>query len=454
MKNLTLVAMLIAIIGMTNASRMKQPCFFFLEGGNGFYNLERIYKKTDVSLNAEGVTGNIQLNLCHEFVPKNCNKDWNAIGYIIDGDNCTPLTLGNSTDTATAWTYKATNPVVQVKNLLKGVAGLVKDRFMGMAPHRKYNVQLKEGVQIEKFVDQQKDFGKKRGVQIEALNTNNDIKYDLNLMLNCDKNAKEVQGLSASLSGRVLTVTLNSDDACSFDVLSFWDQLGPFKWIAEVAIAVLALAMCLFGIKIYKPSLGLIGFFAGAGASYIFASMFLDISQKETWYLWVEIGICVTLGIVCCIIQVIFEKVGFFVGGGALGYVLGNVLYDLLIHKFDTPNAVWYYVTVIVLAVIMAIVAIWLHDSILIQSTSVVGAYASVKMIGMMTGSYPDETTVVQRIEAGEQDGMPWEVYVFISMMIVLSIVGIVLQCWLLSKYPNDKEKVEAKKNNEYYNMI
>jgi len=43
---------------------------------------------------------------------------------------------------------------------------------------------------------------------------------------------------------------------------------------------------------------------------------------------------------------------------------------------------------------------------------------------------------------------------VFISMMIVLSIVGIVLQCWLLSKYPNDKEKVEAKKNNEYYNMI
>jgi len=173
---------------------------------------------------------------------------------------------------------------------------------MGMAPHRKYNVQLKEGVQIEKFVDQQKDFGKKRGVQIEALNTNNDIKYDLNLMLNCDKNAKEVQGLSASLSGRVLTVTLNSDDACSFDVLSFWDQLGPFKWIAEVAIAVLALAMCLFGIKIYKPSLGLIGFFAGAGASYIFASMFLDISQKETWYLWVEIGICVTLGIVCCII--------------------------------------------------------------------------------------------------------------------------------------------------------
>jgi len=84
--------------------------------------------------------------------------------------------------------------------------------------------------------------------------------------------------------------------------LSFWDRLGSYQWIAQSVIAALALAMCLFGIKMYKPSLGIIGFFAGAGASYIFASMFLDISQKENWYLWVEIGVCAAIGIVCCIL--------------------------------------------------------------------------------------------------------------------------------------------------------
>jgi len=75
-------------------------------------------------------------------------------------------------------------------------------------------------------------------------------------------------------------------------------------------------------------------------------------------------------------------------------------------------------------------------------------------MIGEMTGKYPDETTVVAKIHAGEIDGMPWEVYVFVSMMLVLSIVGIVLQCWLLKKYPNDKKKAEQKKESPYYNMI
>jgi len=136
-----------------------------------------------------------------------------------------------------------------------------------------------------------------------------------------------------------------------------------------------------------------------------------------------------------------------------LGYVVGTLLYDLFIHKFDNDSAVWYYVTVIVLAVIMAIVALWLHDHIIILATSIVGAYASVKMVGEMTGRFPDEVTVAQRIAAGELDGMPWEVYLFLSIMVVLAIVGLVLQCWLKAKYPTDKKK-QKEKDNEYYNMI
>lgn len=302
MRSITLVAMLIAIIGMTNASRMEKPCFFFLEGGNGFYNLERIYKKDNTEVKVPGINGNVQFNLCHGFTPENCDGKTNAIGYIIDGNNCTPLTTDNSSS-ATKWTYEAIEPVPQQNNRKLEQIHKPNNIFLGMAQHRKYHVPLKAGVEIETFPNfEEKDFGKKKGVQITANNQDTGLDYDVTFRLNCDLNAKSVQGLEASLTGRQMTITLNSDDACSFDVMSFWDRLGPFKWVAEVGIAVIALAMCLFGIKIYKPSIGIIGFFAGAGASYIFASMFLDISQKENWYLWVEIGICVALGIVCCIL--------------------------------------------------------------------------------------------------------------------------------------------------------
>jgi len=136
-----------------------------------------------------------------------------------------------------------------------------------------------------------------------------------------------------------------------------------------------------------------------------------------------------------------------------LGYVLGTLLYDLFIHKFDNESSVWYYVTVIVLAIIMAIVALWLHDHIIMLATSIVGSYACIRMIGEMTGKFPDETTVVQRIAAGDLDGMPWEVYLFMAAMVVLAIVGLIIQCWLKSKYPTDKKK-QQEKDNEYYNMI
>jgi len=303
MKAITLIAMLLAIIGLTNAYRMSKPCFFFLEKGNGFYNLERIFKKENTTMQVEGITGNVVFNLCHKFVPEHCDAKWNAIGYIVDGSNCTPLSL-RTEEAETNWDYVATDPVQPTQSLLRGVY-MLKDRFLGMAQHRKYKVQLKEGVEIEKFVKDdppQKDFGKKKGVDIVADNSKNELKYDVTFRLKCDLDAKTVQGLEGNLNDRQLTISLNHDDACSFDVMSFWDTLGNFKYVVESAIALAALAMCLCGHYWYKAAVGTIGFFGGAGAAYLFASMFLDISLKQDWYFWVEIGVCVAIGIVCCIL--------------------------------------------------------------------------------------------------------------------------------------------------------
>jgi len=86
------------------------------------------------------------------------------------------------------------------------------------------------------------------------------------------------------------------------------------------------------------------------------------------------------------------------------------------------------------LAIICAVLTIWLKEHIIILATSIVGAYACVKMIGTMAGNYPDEATVVRRIEAGEIDGMPWAVWLYLSITVVLAIVGVIVQYKIFAK--------------------
>lgn len=135
---------------------------------------------------------------------------------------------------------------------------------------------------------------------------------------------------------------------------------------------------------------------------------------------------------------------GLVAGGAALGYVLGTLLYDLFIHYLDKGETpVWYYVTVITLAIGFGVLAIFLHDHVIILACGVAGGYACIRMIGTMIGNYPAEDTIAARIKAGQYKSMPWQVYLYLSLALVLSITGIVVQC-ILKKKHDEKLDVEV----------
>lgn len=263
--------------------------------------------------------------------------------------------------------------------------------------------------------------------------------------MQCDQAAETVQNLAGtwSQSSNTLTISMASKHACTFDIVSFWDKLGNFQYVVQIVIAVASLAMCLFGIRIYKISLGIIGFLAGGGAAYLLMSLFIDVTKEQNNLLWVAIVVSVLAGVLCCVLLICIEKLGFIFGGGVLGYVLGTLLYDLFLHRFDTGTTpVVYYITIITLAIILGIVALWLHDIILILATAVGGSYTCARMIGLMLHNYPDESTIAARINAGEIQSLPVAVYIYISGMLAFAVVGIILQCCI-------KKKVEEKKANE-----
>jgi len=164
------------------------------------------------------------------------------------------------------------------------------------------------------------------------------------------------------------------------------------------------------------------------------------------------LGLSLVFGIVLALLVVFLEKVSLFFAGGFLGFIAGFNLYNLFIYKLDSSGSnVWLWVTVVVCVIICAVLALVLHDTILILATAFGGAYLAVKLIGSMIGNYPDEMIIAQKIKSGEFDSMPWVFYLYLSIIVVFGIAGTIVQC--KHKREQDKED-EAKQEAEYNKFI
>jgi len=69
-------------------------------------------------------------------------------------------------------------------------------------------------------------------------------------------------------------------------------------------------------------------------------------------------------------------------------------------------------------------------------------------MIGNMIGNYPNPINVSQDILSGKIDEFPWQVYMYFSLSVVMSIVGLAFQFHMWRK---DKKKEEKTKSQDLY---
>lgn len=442
---------IILLLSLTTLSLTKTSgaigynCFRWLEAGNGFYNLDKINssKAMEVSLQSSstGKAATLYFNPCHPISVEGCEGD-GSIGFVKDSDNnCIPLSKWTSSkdDPRTKWEFVAIDPVssysyikTKVRSLLLGLQNVADNGLKKSAEELDANLQGTP------------DLGDYKGLQLTA-NNGDALAYNFQMTMNCKKDASSITDLAASwdAQNKLYSVSFTNQHSCSFDVFSFWNKLGWGKYIVQVIAAILCLALCFAGIKMYKPSLGIIGFFAGGAACYVLLSMFWTQGVDTDWYMWVVIAISVLVGIVVCVLLVTLERFAGAVCGALLGYVIGNWIYELVLYKLDgTGTPIWYYVIVILLAIVFAILSIKIYDWMMILALSIGGSYFGVKLIGLMAGNYPDETWVANEIESGEIESLPWPVYMYLAIMVVLAIGGIVTQSVI-------KKNMDKRKKND-----
>jgi len=137
-----------------------------------------------------------------------------------------------------------------------------------------------------------------------------------------------------------------------------------------------------------------LSFFAGFGIGYIMKSKFLTL--------------------------------GFMVLGAIAGVFFGAILFTLaLVHLSDEA---WVLIlSVVVMGLLGAVLALKLKDGVMIMVTSFIGAYMFVRGISIFLGGYPGEIEIITMIREGTYD-FTISLICYLIGILVLFIWGICVQ--------------------------
>lgn len=61
-------------------------------------------------------------------------------------------------------------------------------------------------------------------------------------------------------------------------------------------------------------------------------------------------------------------------------------------------------------------------------ATSFIGSYITIRSISILFGGFPNELDLSQRLQTGVYSGMPWYVYLYLGLILILFVLGLFVQ--------------------------
>jgi len=117
-----------------------------------------------------------------------------------------------------------------------------------------------------------------------------------------------------------------------------------------------------------------------------------------------------------------FFLIGFALIGFAAGFLVGNLLYNLVLFKID--STVLYWIVCIVLGGVAAFFCVKQKHELAILTTALLGSYAFVRGISVFLGGYPSEATFYEQLKAGTAQ-FTWQFILYLVSMGLVFIGGV-----------------------------
>lgn len=187
-----------------------------------------------------------------------------------------------------------------------------------------------------------------------------------------------------------------SAEACPLlNFYAIWNFLQKYSYFFAPILIIIGLFLTFLGAKIFNLTVFLVAVISTVGFTFIFLFQFILPSGAHPNIVWVVLGIGVVLGIIIGWFLVKYDKLFHAILGGCCGYLVGILLYNLVMNKIEfnpTVNSqliqkAMFWGTIIICIVVCALLAYYLVAYALIIATSFIGSYSFIRVITLFNSS-------------------------------------------------------------------
>jgi hypothetical protein len=188
----------------------------------------------------------------------------------------------------------------------------------------------------------------------------------------------------------------------------------------------IGLFLTFLGRKIFNVAIFIVAAIVVSGLILIiFYSTFLA-DNTATWLSWLVVSLAIVVGIVCGYLATKVEKIGGALLAGWGGFCLGVVINETVLYLAHSTALFW--CVNIGLAVLFAIIGFLLFNQSVIIATSFIGAYMTMRGIGIMAGGFPNEYVLINQIQSGSISNIDPVFYAYLTGIVVQTILGSIVQ--------------------------
>lgn len=194
-----------------------------------------------------------------------------------------------------------------------------------------------------------------------------------------------------------------------------------------------------FGYKFFRFTLFTLGFLTVGVTIFVLAWDHIN-DPNSMWY---GVAMGALAGLLVGLVGALVPKIGVFLVGAALGVVAALILNTTVLYRLYPANPnVTLGVAGSVLGLALGGLATLMMRVVVVISTSMVGAYCTIRGIGYFAGNYPaDEWALEDQIANGRP--LPVAIYAYFAGILAFGLVGIVVQFMFTARKANAFEKDE-----------
>ena len=211
----------------------------------------------------------------------------------------------------------------------------------------------------------------------------------------------------------------------AFSSAGIWRWVDKYYWIVAIAMFLVGLFELVLGLKMFKPTLFIIGTITVLGfIMMIFYSWFLP-RTTATWVTWLILAVGLGLGLIAGFFLTKVLRIGVAAAGAWAGVMIALLIHEMFMYHTKSQAVFW--ILVVGLGIVGAVLSFWKYKFMLIFLTSFIGAYFMVRAVAICAGGYPNEFTLIGDIKQGRDVHVGWAFWLYLGFIAVLTIVGIIV---------------------------